>query len=530
AIAQSDPVIDGAELTAHDGFTATWHWCPTREQQAETRYTLALTADDGDNPKTIKEFLVVLQPRDGSSCPGTAPAITHTPHDVSSILDVAIDVTVSDDRGIKDAPLVYVSPTPPATPPDLSQMALATAQPVSGDRKDGVYRATVRNPVAAMPAGTQQRLYYLIIATDDDDTTGSCDHTTTSPVFTMLVTSTGAADLPMCAACTGDAQCGAGDECVRMGTSGATFCLQACAGGCPTGTTCSTSPVASVNGAMAPQCVPDSGTCAMPTTTCTDDSWEVNDSRSDASHNPVLAPDRYDLVSCPSTTGSTRANDDWFKIVVDGDQRVDLQLAGGAQSDLDLRLYHADGTLVTASTSLEPTEEINTCLRGATYYVKVNGYGRGRNPYRLTYDAHAESCATTCQDDTREDDDTFSQARETTFPLYISTGNAICPGDDDWYSVPLFTGEQLTIDLAFTQSNDQQDLDLHLYRDGVDLWPCDVANQGACSPDHGQSGSSNEHAAFTAPAGCDDGCTYFVVVRGYDHSSNQYGIGLEIDE
>src|SRR5438552_1852570 len=105
----------GAALTANDGFTATWHWCPTREQQAESRYTLVLTADDGDNPKTIKEFLVVLLGGDGTSCPGTPPAIAHTPHDVSSILDVAIDATVTDDRGIKDAPLVYVSPTQPAT-------------------------------------------------------------------------------------------------------------------------------------------------------------------------------------------------------------------------------------------------------------------------------------------------------------------------------------------------------------------------------------------------------------------------------
>jgi len=527
-ITQVDPVIEGASLTSRDGLTASWHWCPTREQQAESPYTLVLAANDGDNPRTVKDFLIVLQGGSGASCPGAAPAIAHSARDVTSILDVALDVTVSDDRGIKDAPLLYVATTQPAEPLDLSKMTLLMTTAVSGDRKMGVYRASVANPVAQMPAGTQQRLYYAFAARDDDDETGSCDHTTVSPVYTMTVTSTGAADLPICAPCTGDAQCGAGDECVRMGTSGATYCLQACGGGCPTGYTCSTAPVTSVDGHMAVQCVPDRGTCAVQTGTCDDDRWEVNDTRSDASHNPVLGPDTYDLVSCPSTTSSTRANDDWFKLVVPSDQRVDLQLAGGPETDLDLHLYHADGTLVTASTSFDPSEEINVCLGAATYYVKVNGYGSARNEYLLAYETRAESCVTTCQDDVQEDDDTYSQARETAYPVFVSSGNAICPGDDDWYRVPLYTGEELSIDLAFTQSNNAQDLDLHLVRNSLDLWPCDTSNPLACSPEHGQGGVSNEHATFTAPSGCDAGCDYFVVVRGYNRSSNSYGIRIEI--
>jgi Bacterial pre-peptidase C-terminal domain len=526
-ISQDEPLIDGAELRAGAGLTATWHWCPTREQQAEARYTLVLGADDGDNPRTVKNYLVVLRGGSGTSCPGTAPVIAHTPHDVSSILDVTLDATITDDRGVKDPPLLYVSMTPPATPPDLSHMTQLTTSPVSGDRTSGVYRASVANPIAQMPAGTRQALYYVFVAGDDDDTTGSCDHTTVSPVYTMTVTSTGAANLPICEACTGDAQCGTGDECVRMGSTGASYCLQACGAGCPSGYTCSTAPVASVDGKLALQCIPQSGSCERTTTTCIDDTWEVNDTRSDASHNPALAPNLYDLVSCPSTTSTTRANDDWYKIVVASDQRVDLQLAGGPETDLDLHLYHSDGTVVTASTSLDPDEAISTCLTAATYYVKMNGYGSGRNAYLLSYDTHAESCNTTCVDDTREDDDTYSQARST-FSGLASTGNKICPDDDDWYKVSLVTGQVLTVDLAFTQSNDAQDLDLHLYRNSVDLTPCDTNDPLKCTSAHGQGGVSNEHTTFTAPAGCAAGCDYYVVVRGYDHSANTYGITFRI--
>jgi len=37
SITQDEPVIDGAQLRTRDGLTATWHWCPTHDQQAESR-------------------------------------------------------------------------------------------------------------------------------------------------------------------------------------------------------------------------------------------------------------------------------------------------------------------------------------------------------------------------------------------------------------------------------------------------------------------------------------------------------------
>jgi hypothetical protein len=136
-----------------------------------------------------------------------------------------------------------------------------------------------------------------------------------------------------------------------------------------------------------------------------------------------------------------------------------------------------------------------------------------------------------CQDDGAEDDDTEDQARATDYPLFVSNGNAICGGDDDWYHVMLWSGEVMTIDLVFAQSNDGEDLDLHLIRNGEDLWPCSVSNPATCSPAHGQGGVSNEHATFTAPAGpggCDAGCSYFVVVHGFDGSSNDYQLRVGI--
>lgn len=60
-IAEEEPLIGGAMFEQLDGTSARWRWCPTSAQLAEAdRYTLALSADDGDNPKTMKAYVIVL--------------------------------------------------------------------------------------------------------------------------------------------------------------------------------------------------------------------------------------------------------------------------------------------------------------------------------------------------------------------------------------------------------------------------------------------------------------------------------------
>ncbi len=525
-IAQEEPLIDGATLTQTDGQTAKWNWCPTRDQASETRNTLVLSADDMDNPKTIKNYLIVLR-GDTSSCPGAGPSISHSASDQTTRLDVALTATVTDAAGLKDTPLFYYSTNNPGTNPDVSTMTQLSTTLASGDNTNGQYTVSVPNPVASASDGTSATIYYVFVA-DDHDTADNCDHSVTSQVYQMTITAGGSTTAGLCEACTADDQCGTGNECVYMGSMGMSYCLAGCGGGCATGYTCSTTSVTSVDGASDVQCEPDSGSCQMSTTTCIDDDWEVNDTFSDASGNPVMTPDSYDLVSCPSTTSTSRANDDYYKLVLSSDQRVDLHLVGDGASDLDLHLYHSDHTVVAASTSTSSDEDINTCLPHATYYVKVNGYGSARSLYTLTYTSSAESCAVTCTDDTSEPDDNATEARPTTYPTFTSTGNMICPNNDDWYDVSLYTGETVTIDLTFTQNTSTEDLDVHLYQNGTDLWPCDPQNVASCEIDHGQGATSNEHAVFTAPSGCDSGCDYDVVVRGWNGSTNSYGITIGI--
>ena len=55
------PPILGGQLQIVSGTSATWMWCPTPAQvAAQDRYTLVLSADDGENPQTIKNYVIVL--------------------------------------------------------------------------------------------------------------------------------------------------------------------------------------------------------------------------------------------------------------------------------------------------------------------------------------------------------------------------------------------------------------------------------------------------------------------------------------
>ena len=385
-IAQEAPVIDGAQLMSTGGQTATWHWCPTMAQASETRYTLILSADDGNNPKTMKDYLIVLRSGDGASCPGAPPAIDSSPSDQTTVLDLPITATVTDDVGIKDAPLLYYSPTDPGASPDLSTMIQLTMTQQSGDATSGVWTATVPNPVATAPAGTTAQIFYAVVADDSDDPNGSCNHATTSQVYSLTVTAGGDTTAGLCAPCTADSQCGDGNECVFIGDLGDSYCLQACDAGCATGYACSADTIFSVDGAEATQCVPQNGSCTDITAACVDDSYEPNDSRSQASANGPIDPGFYDLVSCPATTNQTSANNDYFKIVVDTDSQIDITLSGDGTTDLDLHLYTSDGTTVAASIGPTADEEIAICVPAATYYIKVNGYGQARSEYFLDYE------------------------------------------------------------------------------------------------------------------------------------------------
>ncbi|MCB9689907.1 MAG: Ig-like domain-containing protein, partial [Alphaproteobacteria bacterium] len=335
-LGEAEPRIDGGELVQLDELTGTWTFCPTREQIGSgDRYALQLTADDFENPPTVKPYTIVVLGENGSSCPGDPPTVEHAPTDVRSLADVPITVRIRDDQGLKFEPLLYASSTDPGEPPDLTAMTQLTMSLASGTTQDGTWTALVPNPAARLSTGADAPLWYVVAATDNDDLEGSCDHTVLAPEggsWSITVENPGGqGDGGICDPCTADAQCGgAGDLCVFFGDGPHCFADCELDTDCPADHYCSFSTFTSVDGERGRQCLPNDLVCDPPEPECQDDALEDNDTRATA---VPLSEGLHHLTSCPASTGD---DEDWYEVHLTGESTIEAILDGGPATDLDL--------------------------------------------------------------------------------------------------------------------------------------------------------------------------------------------------
>lgn len=530
-ILQEAPLVEGATLEQTAGLEATWQWCPTPAQiDGSELYSLLLSANDSDNPKVLKDYLVVLQKGTKSDCPGAAPVITHAPWDQSTNLDIDVEADVSDDKGLKFPPLLMYSEQDPGGNPDLAAMTQVTMVQVSGDMQNGKWSASIPNPVADKPQGTQAKLHYLIIANDNDDAEGDCDHQTRSPpngAHAITVTNQPAAGLKECATCSSDTQCGdADDNCIIV--AGAKVCGLSCVDDfdCPLSHECSPTPVQSVGGKTSKQCVPTSGKCGGSTTQCTDDVQEDNDSLAQVKTKSGLPAGTYNLKSCP---GAVFDDEDWYPIDIAAESTVTANLNGGSSSNLDLMLKDSTGKVVVSSAKPGSQESVTSCLTAGRYYFHVWAWSKAENSYTLTW-SKTSGCAAQCVDDSSDtggksdDDKNTARDADITSAAYKSAAQQICSGDDDWFKVFMVKDETIKATLKFTQTKATEDLDLYLYDPaGVQLTQCTETDPWNCDSTNGQSSDSNENLSYKIPATGD----YFVVVHGWEGSSNKYDICID---
>ncbi|PID38183.1 MAG: hypothetical protein CSB49_06860 [Proteobacteria bacterium] len=175
-----EPPIEGSTLTRIGQLSALFHWCPSESQKAQLQHVLRLVANDGDSPPVIKDYMIVLRVPLPTTCPGSPPQVLHNaPADATTLEAITLQATVTDDLGLKGAPVIYHSTHEPHSGPiDVSTMA----QLEMTQRSPGFYEASLPNPAkgAAVP-GLKYTVYYVIVAEDDDDKTGNCDHRVQAP-------------------------------------------------------------------------------------------------------------------------------------------------------------------------------------------------------------------------------------------------------------------------------------------------------------------------------------------------------------
>jgi hypothetical protein len=213
--------------------------------------------------------------------------------------------------------------------------------------------------------------------------------------------------------------------------------------------------------------------------TCIDDTFEDNDSITTAA--PVGEGSFAGLRSCASDA-------DFYAIALStGDEiTVDVVFAH-AEGDIDLALLDASGAVVATSESSTDDEQVSYVVPTAAVFsirvhLRADAGSIDGNDYDLMVSVIPEP--TTCPDDDFEENDSFGD------PAPVSTGTITdlrtCDGDEDFYSIPLSTGDDITVDVVFAHA--EGDIDLAL-----------LAPSGAVVA-ASASGDDDEQVVYTTPA------------------------------
>lgn len=396
SLTQAAPTIAGSVLeTDPGGFTGAWEWCPSREQKdVADQWSLTLSADDGDNEPTLKEFVVILRKPSGEGCPGEFPDITHDVGDFNTVLDLEIVATISDDQGLRGQPAVLYAFEDPGNPVQFDKLNnVATMELLDGDERRGTWSATIPNPVANEPEGSTATLWYLVQASDNDDVDGDCDHRTDAPpvgAYQVAITNSGGSGgAGLCEGCSADVQCGeSGDLCVSN-SDGEASCGRACEDDCGEGYVCSPASTTSVDGAMGRQCLPISGSCDGGNGgSCEDDAAEDDDNPEQGGALPPIDDGEYSAILCPD-------DEDWWLFQLSQDAVITGTLAGPANEDLDLALTNGAGELIASSLGGTSDESIvSACQPAGDYFLRVyEGIEvEGATDYDITLALDTDAC------------------------------------------------------------------------------------------------------------------------------------------
>lgn len=427
-------VPDGADVNVLGPKSAQVVWCPTPDQtDAALRWTLTLSADDGEHAPVLQDYLVVLQTPAKDGCAGQPPNVSIRQPDaaarVASAGGYPIVVDVTDDGALRESPLLYWTTDAVEFPdnPDLT-----TFQQLEFNEAGGQWRARV--PSFGLADGEERTVRYVVLAYDNDDSEGTaCDHRTQTPTREFVaVAGDDSGALGACEACAGNEECGSGLCANSGGGLACSLPCSSCPGECNAATTGS--------GASVEVC----GACggAASPSSCTEDSAEDNDDLASASPLPSIAA----ATICAN-------DDDFWRVTADGDQELTISVSfSNAEGDLDLRVRDAVGSILGSSASVENVESVTTCVAAGDFVVaQVLGFSGSEADYDIEVGRIDTACD--CTPDEFEPNESADAERIAPFGSFEGS---ICPGDEDVFIIAgpgqafvevTFDGEVLDLDV-----------------------------------------------------------------------------------
>ena len=198
-----------------------------------------------------------------------------------------------------------------------------------------------------------------------------------------------------------------------------------------------------------------SATVAGLTLTCVEDALEPNNAFLDAT--PALDGDTFeDLRVC-------EVDLDYFTIdLLNGDVLTVDAIFEVDEGDIDLNVYDAGFTFLASGNSADDDEQVVwAASQDGVYYLEVQlAADEGVLPGN-TYDLEFGVAAGFCAEDAQEPNNSLGQGPALSDGLLA--GLTAC-SDEDWFSVDLLQGENLSVDAIFEHA--EGDIDIELYDDG----------------------------------------------------------------
>ncbi|MCA9563929.1 MAG: pre-peptidase C-terminal domain-containing protein, partial [Myxococcales bacterium] len=477
-----------ASITETGPKSAVFQWCPTQDQiDTSQRWTVTFEAGDGDHDVTVWEYVVVLRVPGRENCPGAPPVVTIESPQPSQIVRSStgyrVRLNVSDDMGLRDAPLVYYAKS---APEDFERPDVTLFEQIEAVQEHGAWVARI--PSLGLADGQRFSLYVLGAAIDNDDPSGTaCDHRTETPVLTFVAEGGDPfeATLENCEVCDRSSDCNSG-LCVVTGGEGR--CAESCSGSCSGGSQCQSYP--SDGGVLVSACGPISTLCGLDNDSCQNDGNEPNDTQTTAGDINTHAEGRI----CPSDA-------DYYRASIGSGVTLNVDLSWqDTGADLDLFLINEGGQFLASSARANSnTESVTyTAIEGMTTYVKVVGFQADVANYELNL---RRTQGPVCQDDEFEQNDTIAQATPIGIDELVYA--QVCFADNDYFSFQLQS--PATVDILLLFEHQEADLDLLLTTaNGAQLATSETTDD-------------NEEIVTSLAAG-----QYIVRVRAYDERSAEY--------
>jgi hypothetical protein len=219
--------------------------------------------------------------------------------------------------------------------------------------------------------------------------------------------------------------------------------------------------------------------------TCAVDASEENDSS--AAARPISPGTIQNLNTC---TG----DDDFYSIQLAANDQISATASfSNGEGDIDLQLLDSAGTVLDSATTTGNSENVSfTAASAGTYYVRAflyadNGSTVG-NTYSLDVQVTPGTPPNQCIVDNFEPNDTLGSAPSTSMGSYTNLGQC---GDDDYFAITLNNGDSINIDVSFTHS--EGDVDIQLYGPNGSV----AASSETTTNNENIAGTANAAGTFT---------------------------------